>query len=178
MSIEACPGCGARFPTSAGPIHSYMESSPACWAAYGEVLAREYSDIRFGARHQLTVDSYAVQHPGRASSQSIQSVGLHLISLCLQLEQGADSIRTREILQRSKSFVERFAWLEPPADRGSVTVADVLQMDSAQEHIDRVDLWSRSAWNAWRVHHPTVHRWINDLGLLPDRRPHGQNAGG
>lgn len=143
-----------------------MESSAACWAAYGEVLAREYSDVPFGSRHQLTVDSYAVQHPGHESPQSIQSVGLHLISLCLQLEQGADSIRARKILQRSKSFVEKLAWLEPPPDKGSVTVADVLRTQNAQDHVETVELWSRSAWNAWSVHHPTVLRWINDLGSL------------
>ena len=64
-----------------------MESSPSCWAAYGEVLAREYNDPAFMAAHRLTVDAYAVQHPGRPSPQSIQSVALHLISLCLVLEQ-------------------------------------------------------------------------------------------
>ena len=41
-SLEPCSGCGARFPRTEGPVHPYMESSPGCWAAYGELLAREY----------------------------------------------------------------------------------------------------------------------------------------
>ena len=32
-----------------------MESSPACWAAYGEVLAREYSDPAYFQVHRLSV---------------------------------------------------------------------------------------------------------------------------
>ncbi|MDZ7628938.1 MAG: DUF5946 family protein [Parvularculaceae bacterium] len=36
--------------------------------------------------HRLSVDAYAVQHPGGASRQAIQSVGLHLARLYIQLE--------------------------------------------------------------------------------------------
>ncbi len=71
-------GCGARVPDIAGPVHRYMESLPGCWAAYGEIIAREYGDIAFATAHSLTVDSYAIQHPGQPSPQSVQSVGLHL----------------------------------------------------------------------------------------------------
>lgn len=59
-----CIGCGALVPQVDGPTHRYMGSSPGCWHVYGEVLSREYSDRSFGALHRLTVDSYAVQHPG------------------------------------------------------------------------------------------------------------------
>jgi len=43
-NVAKCPGCGGTFPLLGGPVHRYMESSPGCWAAYGVVLAREYSD--------------------------------------------------------------------------------------------------------------------------------------
>ena len=75
-------------PNQSGPTHRYMESLPGCWAIYGEVLAREYSDLAYAAVHRLTVDAYAVQHPGQPSPQSIQSVGVHLLRLCLILEHG------------------------------------------------------------------------------------------
>lgn len=86
----ACPGCGALLPAEAGPTHAYMRSSPACWARFGEILAREFSDPAYFALHQLTVDAYAVQHPGGADRRAIQSVGLHLMTLCMVLEEGAD----------------------------------------------------------------------------------------
>jgi Family of unknown function (DUF5946) len=68
---SACIGCGV--PAIDGPTHRYMESSPGCWHAYGEVLAQEYSDEAFRAAHRLTSDTCAVQHPGRPSPQSIRS---------------------------------------------------------------------------------------------------------
>ena len=73
-------------PAVEAPTHRYMESSPGCWAVYGEVLAREYSDPAFTGVHRHTVDAYAVQHPGKPSQQSIRSVGIHLVRLCLILE--------------------------------------------------------------------------------------------
>ncbi len=86
MASVACVGCGALFEDREGPTHRYMESSPGCWALYGEVVAREYLDfLAYGALHRLTVDTYAAQHPGLLSPQSIQSVALHLMSLSLVL---------------------------------------------------------------------------------------------
>ena len=63
----ACTGCGALVPDTPGPTHRYIGASPQCWALFGEVLAREYSDFRYASVHQLTVDSYAAQHPGTPS---------------------------------------------------------------------------------------------------------------
>ena len=83
-----CFSCGGLFPGIEGPVHRYMKSSPGCWSAYGQILAREYSNALYFEVHRLTVDAYAVQHPGSTDRQSIQSVGLHLIRLCLFLEHG------------------------------------------------------------------------------------------
>lgn len=88
---HACPGCGARFPAFDGPVHEYMESSAGCWRAFGEVLAREYGNPKLLAIHRLSIDAYAVQHPGGASRQAVQSVGVHLARLCLFLERGLGS---------------------------------------------------------------------------------------
>ena len=71
-----------------GPTHRYMQSTPGCWAAFGRVLAREYEDQRYFEVHRLTVDAYAVQHPGIPGRQSIQSVAFHLVRLGLFQENG------------------------------------------------------------------------------------------
>jgi hypothetical protein len=97
-----------------------MESTPSCWAAFGRVLAREYSDQSFFGAHRLTVDSHAVQHPGQPSKQSIQSVGVHLVRLCLLLEhqltaENANSAMTRAAKQKSS-----YTWLAPPLHRSVV----------------------------------------------------------
>ncbi len=49
-----CPGCGALLPAEAGPTHPYIRAWPACWARYGEVLAREFGDPDYFRLHQLT----------------------------------------------------------------------------------------------------------------------------
>ena len=94
VSQCSCPGCAIVLPEIEGPTHAYIESSPACWAKYGEVLAREYADPDLFAKvHRMSVDAYAVQHPGRPSPQSIQSVAVHLISLCTMIEKDASAPR-------------------------------------------------------------------------------------
>jgi hypothetical protein len=169
MSIRPCVGCGASFPELEGPVHRYMESSPGCWAAYGEVLAREYGSPACFAVHRLTVDSYAVQHPGRPSAQSIQSVAVHLIRLCLTLERGLAPSRALAAIQAAVKAKGRYVWLTPPAARGQITVADVRKAGSVAQHTELVQAWARSAWQAWSVHHAVVRSWLPALELKRGR---------
>jgi hypothetical protein len=82
-----CPGCGATVPdVEETRRRTYVGSAPGCWLLYSEVLAREYGDFRYTPAHQLTVDAYAVQHPGVRERRSAQSVAIHLVGLCLSLE--------------------------------------------------------------------------------------------
>lgn len=154
-----CPGCGARFPASDGPTHRYMESSPGCWAAYGQVLAREYENAAAMSVHQLTVDAYAVQHPGVPGPQAIQSVGIHLATLHLFIDEGVPLIHGSTLHKRGAALSDGFHWLTPPADWGQVTVADVVAVASVPDHREMVWKWARSAWAAWAEHHETVRGW-------------------
>ena len=159
--MSRCPGCGADFPDREGPTHRYMESSPACWAAFGEVMAREYSDPTYFPVHRLSVDAYAVQHPGRPSPQTIQSVNLHLIRLCSLLELSQPMEKANDIMLAATGQKERYVWLTPPASLGEVTVKEVYGTKSVEEHLAAVRRWSDSAWRAWAPHHETVR------GLIP-----------
>jgi len=166
MKTIPCVGCGAQFPDVTGPTHRYIESSPGCWAAYGEVLAREYGDPAFGRVHRLTVDAYAVQHPGQPSPQSIQSVAVHLMSLCLVLEQGRSMEQATEAIGRAVKGKQDFVWLNPPAGRGAVTVNDVLGTTDAEAHVAMVGQWAKSAWEAWSPHHAQIRAWLGATGIL------------
>ena len=154
-----CPGCGLVLPEHHGPAHPYLGASPACWAVYGEVLAREYGDPAYFRIHQLTVDAYAVQHPGAPERRTIQSVALHLITLCLVVERDADPTAGPN-LHRRLAGRAAFHWLDPPEPRGRLTVADVRRADSAAEHASVVEAWARDVWAAWEPHHGTVRGWI------------------
>jgi len=160
MNLVTCIGCGGLFPEMDGPTHRYMESSPGCWAAYGDVLAREYSDPAYAKTHRLTVDAYAVQHPGRPSPQSIQSVALHLTRLCLLLECGLEMSRANDAMLKATESKKKFVWLLPPPTRGAVTVADVHEANNLQEHVTRVRQWAESAWQAWSLHHSQIRAWL------------------
>lgn len=160
--MAICIGCGGQFPEIDGPTHAYMESSPGCWACYGEVLAREYSDIRYREVHRLTADAYALQHPGRPSAQSIRSVALHAISLCAIFEEGLDMDGATTVLQKAAAQKERFEWLTPPTLMGALTIADVQSAGDAQEHTRLVREWASSAWSAWSEHHPRFRAWLTE----------------
>jgi hypothetical protein len=113
-----CPGCGARVRASSGPTHAYLGEAAGCWALYGEVLAREYSDYRFGRVHHLTVDAYAAQHPGKPERRTIQSVAVHLVGLYLSLERDVPPNALAHARQATADGSGRFSWVEPPESRG------------------------------------------------------------
>lgn len=159
MTRHACIGCGAFFPDIDGPVHEYMESSPGCWQAFGQVLEREYSDPALMPVHRLSVDAYAVQHPGGASRQAIQSVGVHLARLCLFLEAGLVPAEANEAMRRIGQRKSAMHLLTRPSSLGTVTVADVLAARDAESHRAAVQRWASSAWQAWAEHHATVRRW-------------------
>ena len=102
-----------------------MTSSPACWAAFNTVLEREYSSPELMGVHRLSVDAWAVQHPGDGSRRAIQSVGLHLARLMVQIEDGASGEAANAAMLR---FAARKAELPelPPREGYRMTVADVL----------------------------------------------------
>jgi hypothetical protein len=140
-----------------------MESCPGCWAAYGELLAREYGSREHGVLHRLTVDAYAVQHPGHPSRRSAQSVAVHLMSLCLVLERGMPAQKATGVLAAAVDAGGPYEWLPPPASRGDITVAYVLGSDSAKDHVERVRGWASGAWKAWAAHHGLVDSWVRAL---------------
>ncbi len=167
MDTETCPGCGAEFPKITGPVHAYMTSSPGCWAAFGRVLAREYSNPDLLEVHRLSVDAYAVQHPGTPDPRCIRSVGVHLIRLCLLLEDGLPINRANDVMVAAAKYKDAFVWLTPPDSMGLITVAEVADAGSALEHKQNVRAWAQSAWSAWETHHETIRRCISAQPGLP-----------
>lgn len=160
-----CPGCGAPVPDVAEMReHPYIGSAPGCWLLYSEVLAREYGDLRYTPAHQLTVDAYAVQHPGVPERRTAQSVAIHLVGLYLSLERGRGPMELPRLRQRLAAPKRVFPWLAPPDSLGEVTVVDVHGATTPEAHRATVDLWARSAWEAWSPHHAQVRAWADELG--------------
>jgi CTP:molybdopterin cytidylyltransferase MocA len=159
---EPCPGCGARYlPHGHDETHPYIGASPACWAAYGELLAREFEDPAYGRVHRHSADVYAVQHPGSDERRQRQSVALHLVALCHWLEHDLAAGRLNAITQRLAAESRDWPWLSPPATY-PMTVVDVLQARSGPDHADLVRCWAELTWEAWVRHQPTIRAWANE----------------
>ncbi len=161
MKMIKCFSCGGEYPDIEGPTHRYMKSSPGCWAIYGEVLAREYESPELMEVHRLSVDAYAVQHPGGKDRQSIQSVGVHLIRLCLFLEHNLAPEKANDAMLKAAKHKHNYIWLKPPESLGSITVADVHKTKNTDEHKKIVRAWVKEAWQAWSVHHDIIRTWAN-----------------
>ena len=160
MDTCTCFSCGGQFPNIDGPVHRYMKSSPGCWSVYGAVLAREYSDTAYFDVHRLTGDAYAAQHPGSVDRQSVQSVGVHLIRLCLFLEHGLTAEKANDAMLAAGRNKQDFVYLKPPASLGVITAADIFETRSIEEHKALVRAWAGDVWQAWSVHHDTIKQWV------------------
>lgn len=154
-----CPGCGAVLPRIDGPVHSYMNGSPACFQQFTTILAFEYSNPSLLPIHRLTVDTYAVQHPGREGTrQQIQSVGLHLARLGRQLDGPIAPKETNDVMLGLGPHKHTLELLEAPK-RFSMTVADVAEHAGTPLHPVKVRAWALATWNDWSAHHEYIWRW-------------------
>lgn len=164
MSTSRCPECHALVPDSDGPTHGYFGASPGCWAIYGVVLAREYGDPRYMKVHRLTVDAYAVQHPGKPEPRTIQSINVHLLGLYLTLAKKCDPKFVTEaigrIIEKNKGH---FTWLEAPQVAYPITVMDVLGAKEPEKHAEIVRKWAQTTWDSWSAHHDMIAEMAKEV---------------
>jgi hypothetical protein len=146
-----------------------MTSSPACWRAFGQLLAADYSTPERMAFHQIVVDAYAAQHPGDGGPQEVQqvqSVGLHLMTLCLFLEHDTDPAQGTRLHQKmvGRPQFTRLQRIDP----GALTVLHVPASGSAAAARHAAYEWAGAVWQSYVTEHETVRRWLREVSLLPD----------
>ena len=155
-----CVGCGGLFENKDGVIHDYMLSSAACWEQYGQILAREYQDpILFASSHRLTVDAYALQHPGlKNERRAYQSVRIHFISLHLIFAYGRSHLEATNALKilSSKSFNPLPFY---SSDFG-ITAKNVVESELG-DHALEIEKWARCAYESWNILRPYADKIIN-----------------
>lgn len=158
-----CIGCGARVPDTDGPTHRYLGASPGCWALYGELLSAESLDRNLAPMQRLTINTYAVQHPGVPGPQTKQSLWVHLVGLCLVLERGQPAARTTTLMASLVSHRRAWEWLEPPAPPFPRTIVDVRGARTLDSYDQVVAEWSVSTWLAWQPHHDAIRAVVDRL---------------
>ena len=167
--METCPQCGAVTPPSEMETHSYFGASKGCWAVYGEVLSREYSDPKFFKNHRQTVDAYALQHPADNDSRAIQSVNIHLIAMTLLYGANLPAVKIPKVMdnivKKSRKPSHAFKRLIPPDNLGDIIVTDIIPLTALEEHLEGVDRWARNVWTAWKIHHDLAWHYIRNEGI-------------
>ena len=158
-----CPGCGLSMPAGppgqVPPYDGYYNTSSECWAVCTEVLGEEFGNpVIFGQVHQLTVDSYAVQHAGGRHPD--KSIGIHLVGLHLVLERGLPPTRVPPVLQAMAKVIDTWPHFAPPEAPRTITVCDVALADSPADHAAAVRRWAETVWAAWGEHHDAVSRLV------------------
>lgn len=163
--METCPGCGVKTEQSAGSVHRCSESTPGCWALYGQLLAREYQSFEYMQVHSLTVDAYALQHPGQVSPQTNLSANIHLASLYSYFMLDFPVSRLPEVKGLLAERTIQYDWLQPPASQTGINVKSVLQSKNAAEHQAAVIKWSEYIFSVWKPHHTTAAGYLEQLGV-------------
>lgn len=147
--FQECFSCKGHYLEVDGPTHDYMLSTPGCWAAYGEILEREYSDqILFKQCHRLTVDAYALQHKGDplTDERAFRSIWLHYMSLHAIIEHDVSHQQATILLGRLKNY--SFPQLPKEHLEFNISGADVIA-NSIEDHRERVTSWAKSSYLAW-----------------------------
>ena len=151
VSAVRCSRCGAIVPGGA----------EGCRMLFEQALALEYGDPAHGAVRLLAVDVYALQH---SEDHGPRSNAFHLLRLCVLLEHGGDPHLgwNPRWFQAQIDGKRESPFLEPPANRGDVTIADVHGATTSEEHAERAWRWARSVWEAWSEYHDWAQQWLRE----------------
>ncbi|MFN2515230.1 MAG: DUF5946 family protein [Pyrinomonadaceae bacterium] len=150
-SDDVCEDCGAVV----------AQGKAGCLKLFEEILAREFSDYRYGKIHRLTVDSYSLQHPD-AYMRSGKSFAAHLTGMCAAFEY-EDTLAFNQAVQKWLSTnpkIEKPAQI--PEHRGNLTITYIHSASDADEHTKLVREWARDVWGAWSKHHNLARQLISE----------------
>jgi hypothetical protein len=150
-SDDVCKDCGAVV----------AQGKAGCLKLFEEILAREFSDYRYGKIHRLTVDAYSLQHPD-AYMRSGKSFAAHLTGMCARFEY-EDTLALNQAVQKWLSTnpkIEKPAQI--PEQRGNLTITYIHSAADAEEHTKRVREWARDVWGAWSEHHALARQLIGE----------------
>jgi hypothetical protein len=150
MSDKICEDCGAVV----------AEGKSGCLKFFEEILAKGFSDYRYGKIHRLTVDAYSLQHPDKYM-RSGKSFAAHLTAICAALEY-EDALAINQLMQKWLSTNPKIEKpVRIPEQRGNLNIIYIHGASDADEHIKRVRDWAQSVWGAWSEHHALARQLIS-----------------
>ena len=158
-SVDICEDCGAVV----------AEGKAGCLKLFEEVIAREFSDYRYGKIHRLTVDAYSLQHPD-VYMRSGKSFAAHLTGIYAALEAEDASAVNRTVRKwlSANPKIEKPVGL--PRRREKLTITFIHSAACADEHNKRVREWAREVWRAWSVYHALAKQLIVEAAEENNKR--------
>lgn len=160
--MTQCPACDVIGEHN-GPIHAYMSPSAGCWARYGEILAREFSNAANFASHRRLVDAYCGHHSIGRDRRARQSLHIHMAGLMLHFEDHLPDRKIRDFLSTAAKGAPDFPWLEPPAASSAVSYDTVYAAQDAAEHVAAVQVYAKAVFEAWAPHHASFRSLIETV---------------
>lgn len=151
--LKKCFGCFGEFEDADkdGLPHPYIGATSACWAVYGQILVKEYSDPAYGQVHRLTADAYGAQHIGdQADRRARQSANVHLIALYLSLEKKMPEKAILMFLKEATSLKRNWPSVVQRDNPAWLTVQDVVKATDPSSHAEFVHQWAASVWEAYK----------------------------
>jgi Family of unknown function (DUF5946) len=140
--------------------------SPVDQAAYDELSAYTLTHRDPAFIHQHVVDAFAAQH-ANAESKPIGIV-FALIGLYLCVERAFTGRQVQREHARLARVRRSWPRLEPPADRGRLTIHDVLAAPPGSERDRAISDWCASVWEAWRGSHERIIALYRDPDQLTE----------
>ena len=138
----------------------YYNCSKECWIIYSDVLGTEFSNaVLFSQVHQLTVDTYAVQHAG--GNHTDKSVAVHLAGLHAALDLEVPQMQISGLRQRLAANISLWPHFEPPRHCGPLTIFEIALATGPKQHVERVRKWSQLVWQSWSQHHASVAELVS-----------------
>jgi hypothetical protein len=148
-----CQCCGAT-------IHNGVQG---CFEVFGDIMARGYTDPVYGAATDYCVDAHALQHP---EIHGKKNNAAHILRLCWMLEhEGATRGSTIPRWWQQYLAREQVPLLDPPVQRGALTVTDLQHAVNAAEHLQLARRWAEAVWAAWSPHHAWVRTELRRLNV-------------
>jgi len=98
--------------------------------------------------HQHFVDAYTAQHAEHTSKP--MGIVFSLIGLYLCVEKGFTGRQVQRAHMQLAKQHRQWPHFEPPVDRGSITIADVLAVPPGPNRDTMIQVWCVSVWEAWK----------------------------
>jgi hypothetical protein len=121
-------------------------------AAYDELYVYTMGRPRFVLQH--VVDAFAAQ----TATDDSKPIGVvfALVGLYLHVEQQVPGRQVQQVHQQLGRRKREWPLIRLPADRGTMTVADVLAAPAGAERDRAIDAWCQSVWSAFRDNRQTI----------------------